>query len=456
MQGIGRYTYAPIIFVLIAIFVGASWQLFWTNNDAARYQCDSLIFWFGGSARSLLPSGQCWFLPAGTEHITAFHLLPQEYPPLTLLPFSLALLAPIHYYQVAFALLMALVAVLTYTLLLRYGPAKSAFYFAIYLLIGAWGTALGRFDLLPAGLTLLAILLAEEQHWTWGYILIALATLLKIYPILLFPIFFVAEQRSDNRLPLPDRLTLHTIPIELKHLLTSIPRWHWRNTLIFFVLLIGITGLFALIDFNGAVLSQVNYFALRPVQIESTGSIVMWIGKAFGLHTTVTYTYGSINVNNSLKNIVSQVSEVFFFLGVLTVIFQQWRGRLDILQGSIAIILVFIATGKVFSPQYLIWMIPLLVYAGGYTRPWLLIWGAISLLTTLIYPFLYVITPDGTKVAGTPGFLPAVILRDTLFVLLTVAYLFNWLNIRQRQPLSPSGEEKLYRTEEEEIQPETA
>lgn len=453
IQGSGRYAYAPIVFVLVTMFVGASWQFFWIYNDAARYQCDVMTFWFGGSAQSLLPSHQCWFLPEATKHIAAFHLLPQEYPPLTLAPFSLALLAPVHYYQVAFALLMVLVAVLIYTLLLKQGPAKSAFYFALYLFIGAWGTALGRFDLLPASLTLLAIILAGKGRWTWGYVLIALATLLKIYPILLFPIFFIAEQRSDGRLPLPGKLRLQNLPGELKRLLTSIPRWHWLNTLIFFVLLLGITGLFALIDFKGAVLSQINYFAQRPIQIESTGSIIMWIGKAFGLYTTVTYTFGSINVNNNLKNIVAQVSELFFLLGVLAIIIQQWRGKLNMLQGSIAIILVFIATGKVFSPQYLIWLIPLLVYAGGYSRPWLLLWGTISLLTSIIYPFLYAITLNGTEVAGTPGFLPSVILRDTLFVILTIAYLLNWFHLRQNQSDLLPAEEKLALSEEKEVHP---
>lgn len=440
MAGRGRYAYAPICIVLFLIFLGASWQFFWMYNDAARYQCDAFLFWQGGKSLHLLPGGQCWFLPNSAQNIASFRLLPQEYPPLTLVPFSLALLAPIHYYQVAFALLMAGVAILIYGLLLHAGPARSAFFFALYLLIGAWGTAIGRFDLLPAGLTLLALILAERRRWAWAYIILAFATLLKIYPILLFPIFFIAEQRANDRLPTPTELSLHTLPGELKRLLISIPRLRWLNTLLFFVLLIGITGIFALIDFHGAVVSQLSYFAHRPVQIESTGSIFMWIGNAFGLPTTVNYTFGSININNGLKDIVSEVSEAFFLLGCLTVIIQQWRGKLDIAQASIAIILVFITTGKVFSPQYLIWIIPLIAYTGSYNRIWLLLWGTISLLTVLIYPFLYAITSNGVLVASTPGFLPAVILRDILFALVTLAYLFNWFQMHERIPQPQQAE----------------
>jgi hypothetical protein len=34
-----------------------------------------------------------------------------------------------------------------------------------------------------------------------------------------------------------------------------------------------------------------------------------------------------------------------------------------------------------------------------------------------------------------PGFVQAVSLRNTFFVLFTLAYLFNWFQIRERKPL---------------------
>ena len=160
----GTLAYIPIIVVAILMFVGASWQFFWLHTDAARYQCYALSFWIGGGAVKLLPSVQCKFLPAATLSMPPLHALPLEYPPLTLAIFSPALFAPLAYYQMAFAIFMALTAVFIYWLLLRYAPRGAALAFALYILVGAWGTAAGRFDLIPAALTLLCVIAAERKR----------------------------------------------------------------------------------------------------------------------------------------------------------------------------------------------------------------------------------------------------------------------------------------------------
>jgi len=196
----GLLAYLPIIVVTICIFGGLSWQVFLPITDPARYQCYALTFWLGSSALALLPAGQCSFLSLTTSQ-PAFHLLPLEYPPLTLVLFSLALLAPLPYYQFAFALWMALVAALIYWLLRRYGPRNSAPVFALYLFLGAIPTAQQRFDLLPAALTLICIIAAERKHWNIAYIALAFGTLLKLYPALLLPALFIAEQQTKKLTP---------------------------------------------------------------------------------------------------------------------------------------------------------------------------------------------------------------------------------------------------------------
>jgi len=97
------------------------------------------------------PLAHCDFLPAAMFTLPPFHALPLEYPPLSLAIFSLALFAPLHYYTLAFAILMALIIISIYWLLLRHGPRGAALAFAIYMVIGAWGIALGRFDLAAQG-----------------------------------------------------------------------------------------------------------------------------------------------------------------------------------------------------------------------------------------------------------------------------------------------------------------
>jgi len=434
----GLIAYLPIIFVTILMFCGASWQIFWSSTDAARYQCYALTFWLGSSATHLLPASQCVFLQPSAMVPIPFHMLPLEYPPLTLVIFSLSLLAPIPYYQLVFALWMALTAVLIYWLLLRYGPRGSALAFAFYALVGAWATAEGRFDLIPAVLTLLCIIAVRHKHWTLAYVALAFATLLKIYPLLLLPALFIAEQYDANLFYRPtDTMTLRSFPSELSKTLRGIFQWHWKNALIFFGIIIGITGLFALLDFQGAVLSQFSYFAQRPVQIESTGSTILWIATQLGYPAHVEFTFGSLNIASALDSKVAFLFEVLFVLGYAYTILLQWRGKLDLVQSFIALLLVFIATGKVFSPQYLMWLMPLLAYATALDTFWLISWGIISLLTTIIYPYLYTRTPNVMLVQYVPGFIQAVAVRDALFVLITLAFLFNWFQIRRRKPLPP-------------------
>jgi hypothetical protein len=93
----GIIAYLPIIIVVILMFFGASWQFFWLHTDAARYQCYAITYWLGSSGEKLLPSVQCAFLNTSptVQAQPPFHMLPLEYPPLTLVIFSLALIAPV-------------------------------------------------------------------------------------------------------------------------------------------------------------------------------------------------------------------------------------------------------------------------------------------------------------------------------------------------------------------------
>ncbi len=412
----------------------ASWQVFWLNTDPARYQCYALTFWLGSSGAQLLPTSQCSFLHISTVTHPPFHMLPLEYPPLTLAVFSLALFAPLLYYQAVFAILMALTSVLIYWLLLRYGPRGSALAFAFYLLIGAWALTFERFDLVPATLTLLCLIAAERKFWTFAYIALAFGFLLKIYPILFLPALFIAEQQDAQRFHIPLKsLTLKTFPGELWRTIQGLPHWRWYNTLLFFGILVGVTGLFALLDFQGAVVSQLNYFANRPLHVEATGSTLLWLGTLIGFPVHIVSSFGSINMTSALIGIVAIFFETLFVLGYAFTIFLQWRGKLDVVQACIAFLLVFIVTGKVFSPQYLIWVIPLLAYSGAFSSLWLVAWSSVSLLTIIIYPYLYTRVIDVVKMPYVPGFIQFVDARNAVFTLLTLAYLFNWLHIRKRK-----------------------
>lgn len=431
----GLAAYIAIIFVNFAIFCGSSWQIFLPNTDPARYQCYALTFWLGSKATNLLPATQCSFL--GTSIQPPFHMLPIEYPPLTLLPFSLALFAPIAYYQLAFALLMALVSVLLYWLLMRYGPRHSALVFALYLFIGGLATAQTRFDLLPATLTLLFLIAAERKHWIAAYIALAFGVLCKLYPLLFLPSLFIAEQRASGLFfTPPPSSSLMALPRNLWLTLRQAPHWRWKNLLLFLGIVGGITGFFALLNFQEAVLSQVIYFIQRPIEIGATGSAFLYLSAYMGYPLQIVYNFGSLNILSPFDSIVSSLSTLLFLLGCVYTIYMQWHERIDITQATIALLLVFIATGKVFSPQYLIWLMPLLAYAGANDSFWLLCWGMASALTTFVYMALYPFAlNDPLQIPFVPGYIQSITLRNALIIFITLAYLFNWFQARQRKPL---------------------
>ncbi len=416
------------------MFCGASWQIFWPATDPARYQCYALTFWFGSNVIQHLPAAQCSFLKITTAY-QAFSHLPAEYPPLTLLPFSLPVILPVLYYQFAFALVMSLTALFVYWLLQHFGPQGAAQRCALYLFIGALGLAQLRYDLLPALLTLLCIIAADRKHWTAAYCALAFGVLLKIYPLLLLPALFLAEQqaygRIVQRIELPQRQQLY-------HIFKNAVQWRWSNLLLFLSVLASVTGIFALLDFNGAVTSQLNFFAVRPLQIESTGSTLLWIAHHLGIPwQDITYSYGSINIISPLGWGISFVGSLCLLAGISVVLWLQWQRRLNLAQAAIALLLVLLATSKVLSPQYLLWLIPLMAYAGSIEVFGLLCWGAICLLTNIVYIFFNSHLPDPTTqqfITMPAGFFELIGIRNTLLVLLTLAYLFNWFHIRQHCP----------------------
>ncbi len=428
----GFIAYIPITFVVILMFIGASWEVFIPTTDPARYECYALTFWLGNSAVHLLPAQQCSFLHVGTQ--PPFSMLPIEYPPLTLVPFSLALLAPLAYYQLVFSFLMSLTAVLIYWLLLRYGPRGAGLIFALYLLGGAVATAHVRFDLLPAALTLISLIAAERKHWVLAYVALAFGVLLKIYPILLLPVLFIAEQQSEERMDVPlQLLSLKALLYSLWHTLRGTRYWQWKHCLLFLGVVGGVTGFFALLNFQGAIETQLAYFAHRPVQVESSGSTVLWLTTLFGTSLKITNEYGSINVVNSFSNVISLMSTFLLVVGFGYCLLMQWRGKMDVIQTGIALIFVFITTGKVFSPQYVIWLIPLLAYVGAFDVFWFFFWGPAAVLTTVIFAYFYTRPIEPLSIPLTPGFFETVAVRNGFFIIVTLAYLFNWWGARERR-----------------------
>jgi len=412
---------AVIIVVMGALlFWGISTQFPNRFNDVMRYQCYATVFWQGRSGLKALPTDQCAFLGADAttslvqsmtkRHLPSFlihmvqgqdspaplHTLPPEYPLLTIIPSSLGLIAPMQWYQVAFALWMALFAGVIYVVLRRYRSSGAALAFAFYLVIGNWATAEGRFDLIPAGLTLGAVILAVRTRWTWAYVLLALATLFKFYPAVLVVPFLIAEQ-----LPLKEKWNA----------------WRrWRSLAVFVGLGVVVTLLSLLLNVADT-LSPFNYFLKRPTEIESLQASLLWLGNFVGYKTQEAFTYQSLNMLSPLANKVSLGSTLLLVVGLLYTFWLQWRGKIALPMASLLTLLLVMVMGKVFSPQYLMWATPLVAYVGKANWKWLLSWGAVGALTTFIFPYMF----DNYKI---DPYFAVFLLRNGLLVAIVAVLLF--------------------------------
>ena len=426
-----RWQYVIDAVVILAmgaiLFWGASTQFSNKYNDATRYQCYGIAFWQGKAA--LVAQGldsnatsQCAFLDTSSSSTLAqkmqarhfpsflvslvqsqsttqaFHALPPEYPLLTLALFSPPLFASGPGYQVVFALLMIVAAAILYLLIARYRSRPAAIVFAFYLAVGSWATALGRFDLVPAALTLGAVILAACSHWNWAYALIALATLLKFYPAIFIPILFIAQQKQIGG---------------------SWKVWQrWQGLAIFVALCAGVTLVSLLLNV-GNTLYPINYFLSRPIQVESLPGTLLWLGQFVHYPAQYIFTYQSLNFSSLLAHKVSLLSTFLLVVGLLYTFWLQWRDKLDIYTASLVTLLVVVILGKVFSPQYLIWITPFIAYIGKQNWKWVLSWGAVCAMTTFVFPFNYVDIPHIDHVY------PAIIVRDLIILGITLVLLYR-------------------------------
>lgn len=421
------FNLAIVLLMCGLLFYAVSSQLFKPRTDAGKYECYALVFWRGMNGVHELPREQCLFLkyysPASIiegmktlrvprkiiglaqSQNTAgrFRNLPFEYPLLSIIPFSLGLFAPTAWYQVAFALWMLLLAAIMYYILYETRSTGAAIAFAFYLVVGNWGSAAARFDLVPAALILGSVILAARSRWYWAFALLALATMFKFFPVLLVIPFLIAQQKQHSE------------------------RWYswqrWRALALYS----GICVLAMLLSLSLNIANTINtflYFFNRPIQVESTAATLIWVGKFLGYPIKIVQSYGSVNIVSVLNGTISLLSTVCLVAGLLYTFWLQWKGKLDIYTASMLTVLIIIVTGKVFSPQYLIWIAPLLAFVGQANWKWLITWGIIGLLTTWVYPNMYDLVPL-KYVPLLPTFFPAVFVRDLLILAFVVVLIYN-------------------------------
>jgi Glycosyltransferase family 87 len=249
------------------------------------------------------------------------------------------------------------------------GRAAAAVAFAALapLLLGS--VVLSRFDLWPAAVVMGALAALASGRLRLGSGLLGLGVAVKLWPGVLVPLALAYVWRQRGR----------------------------REALVcgaVFGAVVLACFLPFLIMAPVDVLESVWRQARRPLQIESLGSALLLAAHhAFGLDLTMKSSSGSQNLDGTLPAVVAVVQGLVQAAALVVLWISFARGpatRERLVRYSAAAVCAFVVLGKVVSPQFLVWVIPLVPLVRG--RRGLVasaVLAAALVLTQLWFPYRY-------------------------------------------------------------------
>jgi uncharacterized membrane protein len=323
-----------------------------------------------------------------------------EYPPGALVVFLPADAFGASHYNAAFKTLMALCGaatiVLVALLLVRLGATRARLWLALALFalspIALGPISLNTYDAWPALLTLAALLLLVAALPLAAFALLGLAFAAKVYPVVLLPPALTFVWRTADR-----RAALRALGA--------------------FALVAAVLILPFLALSPHGLEESFRAQAARALQVESLGGSLLGVADRLGWYSaTVVHRTGhaiSYDLVGTLPRAVGALSSAAQLLAVLLVSWLYARGRdrpQRLVIAFAASVAGFLAFTRFFSPQYLVWLIPLVVLL--WPPEWIL--TATALVLAQVWFFHY------SDVFSLGGYIWLVALRDVLVVALFV------------------------------------
>ena len=233
-----------------------------------------------------------------------------------------------------------------------------------------------RFDLAAAFLILASVACFVTDRRLAAWLLLGIGLMTKIIPVLIAPLFLISHFRRrqfNQMISGPALMIAAALAVSLTFLLTA----------------------------PAGLANSFLYHVERPLQLESTwSSPLLLMARYSGYSVSIMNSYGSHNVFSSLSSTLAMLSGPVTILALLAGYAIYWRrSRNDgpekwdsslVIRFAAVAIAIFIFGGKVFSPQFLIWLLPLIPLIKGRDRGLIVgLFAAVLLLTQWEFPARY-------------------------------------------------------------------
>ncbi len=264
-----------------------------------------------------------------------------------------------------------------------------------------------RLDIFEGALLLASLLALIRGWWVASLVVLAVAIDFKVYPAVLAPLWLVAS-----------------LPV------SALPDWRrgaarLARLLAGRIVLLGGTALALLLPFvvvqGPDALQFVSFNAQRGLQLESVGASLLMLLQVAGQPLQIVARYGAYEVVGPLAPGLALASIPLTLLAVAVVWWLYLRAAVrltrDATDGSpvasdarggreplvatvapdllvlaaVAMLLAVMVMAKVLSPQYFLWLLPLVPLLGGghRTRAWQVGFVVLLALSTVVFPGLY-------------------------------------------------------------------
>jgi hypothetical protein len=323
-----------------------------------------------------------------------------EYPPGGFLVFTPPALLPDGWYLHSFKALMALVGLATLVvvglILARLGASPRRLYVAVFavavapLLIGP--VSLNTYDAFPALLVACSLAALLWRRDSVALALLGVAFAAKLYAAALVPLFAVWLWRSGRPMVRPLAAFAFTVLL--------------------------LVGPFAIVGWDGLV-DSVRAQAGRGLQIESLGAAVLLAAHRIGLYDAEVGRGSTAALTRDLEGTLPDALAVATSAGqvaaVAVVVLLFLRTRLSgerLTLATAATLAGFLAFARFVSPQYLVWLVPIVPLVGGAAG----VLAAVLLGAALLLGRLWFF--DYREVFALEGIVWFVVIRDLLLVVL--------------------------------------